>query len=397
MALTSIPAHMDAALQAVGLRPPAVSSDSSQAEQVPQFQLTESALRKLASQAQGRNPEALSLLVQVACDGGGAVQSGARALLMQLQADPQTPQEVREELLEQAFAMFDVCQKAGTHTVNPESSRALTGKDMHRHLPTEILYFAGLHANRETQPGHHFDQQQAQAIHEILRTRVTSGVDIPKEGAQAGEQEVDDLLKPCRFINQSELEVATRRCAAVPVFDKQIDINSADHAQGLIRTMTCGMTTAGEARTVFIKTGQGEGSHWVTAVLVRQPGNQDKAQFECLLFDSLGGSNEGEKRARSVHELLAAYVPAEKFQVVGDALQGGAPSSCGAYATLVATIVNAHRETQQSASLDDIANHLRASVQQWKDLSDEQRSAMIVAERAKMLTTWAHVVSAAAR
>jgi len=382
MALESTAAHFHNAYSLVGLVAAEGQADA------PALNLTTQAIRQLGQEVRARNPEALTLLMNLTWHADSHLAGQATWELLQAYADPGSDADLRAAIREQAFQLFDVSVLAPGRCAapSPEADAAAvkaqpTFADTAL-LPTEILYLAGLHANH---PDHRSrlgeSRRQAEAI---LGARLTpAGLDAQDNPELAG------LLDRGRFTTQSELIASNQRRVHLRVHPHQIDLQHQASARGILGALQGELTAPGDARTVFIKTDAPPNDHWVAAVLVRMRGGVD-GTFQCLLFDSLHDPAQAPGRAQAVLDFLSDELePLTKFRVVGGMLQDGAPNACGVYATKVAGLLDDLRFEQRTASVDDMADHLDTHVARWKSLGDEGRDAMITRDRALMLARWA--------
>lgn len=341
---------------------------------------TAEAIRNLGALAQARNPEAISLLLNLAWGTQTPAGNAQIAMAVLLDAYAGSDADVQALIREQAWSLFDVVIRAPDAPQSGKLERSLS-LTLGTSLPTEVLYLAGLHAD-------HADHRQRLANDKSdIENRLKARLQPDKDAGRDHNGELANLLDKGRFTSQSELITVNQDRKNLPVHRSQLDASEPGNAGRILDDLKGSIPRVGDARTVFINVGPQGSEHWVTAVLMRAEGHD---RFQCLLFDSLYEPPQNEGYSGEAINLLSEHLSLTKLHVVGDAqLQRGAPNSCGVYATLAAGLLNGFKGSNPKASIDQMAEHLNEVVDHWQSKSDEFQHGMITAARARMVAIWA--------
>lgn len=354
--------------------------DRKSAVGTPDVAPTAEAIRNLGVLAQARNPEAISLLFNLAWGAQTPAGNAQLAIAVLLDAYAESDADVQALIQEQAWSLFDVVIRAPDAPCSGKLERDLS-VTLGTSLPTEVLYLAGLHAD-------HADHRQRLASDKSdIEKRLKVRLQPDKDAGRDHNSELANLLDRGRFTSQSELITVNQDRKSLPLHRSQLDASERGNAGPILEDLKRSIPRVGDARTVFINVGPQGREHWVTAVLMRAEGHD---RFQCLLFDSLYEPPHNEGYSGEAIDLLSEHLSLTKVHVVGDAqLQRGAPNCCGVYATLVAGLLNEFKGSNPKASIDQMTEHLNAVVAQWKSQSDEFQGGMITAARARMVAIWA--------
>ena len=308
------------------------------------------------------DPDDLAVLVQLAAglSGSVAAQKATEQLLALYAEAPSQRTLIESMCLQLAY----VCQQFKGGSQPPGWKHVPDNPLAEAQLPVAILYLAG------RDPGCGGEQRNYVADELSLRVKESLDPDAPGGDRAFG----DDLLHVDRFVTHQELY----GCAGdvherAPVRTFNLDLtDAAGIAEPVRRLKEAMLDESQKTHLVFVNTG----GHWTLLALVRDP---DKADWEAVYFDSLGGH-----AAQVSTALTNAGLEYGTFSVVDPSLQTDADlhCACGPLALMAAKKI---RDLPDRGTVNGTFGAVQQFAQDFAAKSLPDRQAAVIAERARML------------
>lgn len=325
------------------------------------------AMTELTSRAQTSDPDAIDLLLNLAA-GSDDIAKLAQEALLTLYGSPQTSEALREVLREASYTLFESVSKANVHVKQKPSGvpgTSASSADSHS-VSLAVAYLGGQYA-------HACNYSAMEAEIETHISEKLSGVLSAEDGGR--------LLASNREVTHAEL--AGQKFGNLAMHNTPLDINNSvglKHALEYIALLTS-FSALKDKPPIIAAWLHAEG-HWLPAVFEWKEGS-----LHCTVLDSLADRPSAAACKQQLWDLSQQHQITP--HMISANMQKNAPNACGVLGTRL--FMQIDRNLAAGGSKQPIAEQIQSYVQAWNGLDKDQQSAVILAERAALLTGLAEV------